>query len=412
MHNRILVIFIILAVAPFAWPVPSSAQVEVIPGNSLRGAALFREKGCVECHAFRGAGARVGPDLAQPNERTHTPMQLATALWNHGPRMWREQENRRIGATLNSTEAADLFAYFYSLSYFTAPGDAARGSRVFEEKACATCHEKTGEVLHRSAGSLSSRPSGPPVSSWTRVEDPLWWAERMWNHSGPVYSTLSQTGIGWPKFSTGDMVDLFAYLRALPEAASQSAIFQPGDPEQGRITFERRCESCHSFGSRTAERKIDLLKMPGPDLLTGYVAAMWNHATLMLSRAGSEFPILGPGEMSNLVAYLFAQRYFNEEGSPERGALVFESKNCVVCHELRRRQTGAPDLRLSTERYSPITISAAVWQHGRAMLKATERENLSWPEFKASEMSDLIAYLNSRLISRIADQARRIPKRR
>src|SRR5205814_10308644 len=100
-----------------------------------------------------------------------------------------EQENRRIGATLNSTEAADLFAYFYSLSYFTAPGEAARGSRVFEEKTCATCHEKTGEVLHPSARSLSSRPSGPPVSSWTRVEDPLWWAERMWNHSGPVYST-------------------------------------------------------------------------------------------------------------------------------------------------------------------------------------------------------------------------------
>src|SRR5439155_20875042 len=70
MHNRILVIFIILAVAPFAWPVLSSAQIEVIPGNSLRGAALFREKGCVECHAFRGAGARLGPDLAQPNERT------------------------------------------------------------------------------------------------------------------------------------------------------------------------------------------------------------------------------------------------------------------------------------------------------------------------------------------------------
>ena len=28
------------------------------------------------------------------------------------------------------------------------------------------------------------------------------------------------------------------------------------------------------------------------------------------------------------------------------------------------------------------------------------------------KMSDLIAYLNSRLISRIADQARRIPERR
>src|SRR5438552_8027532 len=238
MHNRILVIFIILAVAPFAWPVPSSAQVEVIPGNSLRGAALFREKGCVECHAFRGAGARVGPDLAQPNERTHTPMQLATALWNHGPRMWREQENRRLGATLNSAEAADLFAYFYSLSYFTAPGDAARGSRVFEEKACATCHEKTGEVLHPSARSLSSPPSGPPDSSCARVEDPLWWAQR----------------------------------------------------------------------------KIDLLKRPGPDLLTGYVAAMWNHAPLMHSRAGSEFPS-GPWRSGS----------FNRSGWPRSGDSLLKS---------------------------------------------------------------------------------------
>src|SRR5262245_14594321 len=99
MHHRLLVLFILLAVAPFRWPVLSSAQDEVIPGNALRGAALFREKGCVECHAFQGPVHELAPSLAQPNERTHTPMQLATALWNHGPMMWREQENRRIGAT-------------------------------------------------------------------------------------------------------------------------------------------------------------------------------------------------------------------------------------------------------------------------------------------------------------------------
>ena len=80
-----------------------------------------------------------------------------------------------------------------------------------------------------------------------------------------------------------------------------------------KIEEGNSCESCHSFGSRTTERKIDLLKRPGPDVLTGYVAAMWNHAPDMHRRAGSNFPIFGPGDMSNLVAYLFAQRYFDEE---------------------------------------------------------------------------------------------------
>jgi cytochrome c2 len=197
------------------------------------------------------------------------------------------------------------------------------------------------------------------------------------------------------------LLDLLAYLRSLPETRSAQAEFQPGDPEQGRIAFDRNCQSCHSFGGEDRS-KIDLLQKPGPMILTDYVAAMWNHAPLMQSRAGSQFPVLASGDMSNLVAYLFAQRYFEEQGNAERGRRVFENKNCVVCHERQSKQTGAPDLALSTERYSPITMSAAVWRHGPSMLRATERQGTPWPELKASEMADLIAFLNSRLVQRIA----------
>ena len=106
--------------------------------------------------------------------------------------------------------------------------------------------------------------------------------------------------------------------------------------------------------------------------------------------------------MGNLVAYLFAKRYFYEEGDAKKGSRVFQQKNCALCHEQRRKQTGAPELTLSTERFSPITMSAAMWQHGRAMLEATQREKVAWPELKPSEMLDLIAYLNSRLVTRMA----------
>jgi cytochrome c2 len=382
MHTKFMAAILVLALAPFAWPIPAPAQITIIPGSSVGGAALVRQKGCVACHDFDGAA------------RGRTPAQLAAALWNHSPEMWRAQKERNVRPTLNSMEAADLFAYFFSLSYSAAPGNAMKGQAVFETKNCAGCHD----------AAIGQRRSGPPISTWNKVNDPLAWAELMWNHSNKVYVELANTGVPFPQFSAEEMVDMLAYLRSVPESSSHGAGFQPGDPEKGRMTFERTCEECHSFGSNTAQPKIDLLKRPAPDLMAGYVVAMWNHAPLMHQRAGDSFPILGPGDMSNLVAYLFAQRYFYGEGDAARGAKVFQTKSCATCHEKQRRQTGAPDLTTAPERYSPITISAAVFRHGSAMLDTMQKNNVRWPQFTAGEMSDLIAYLNSRLVIRLAGE--------
>jgi len=219
----------------------------------------------------------------------------------------------------------------------------------------------------------------------------------MWNHSRIVAAEVSGNGLRWPEFSTEEMVDMLAYLRSVSRSPS-SPVFQPGDPELGRVTFENACESCHSFGNRTAKPKIDLLKRPAPQLLTGYVTAMWNHAPLMQQSAGQGFPILGPGDMANLVAYLFTQRYFDQEGNPGRGARVFESKGCASCHDRRQHETGAPDLTKSTERYSPVTVAASLFRHGPSMLETMRSRNEKWPQFTTAEMQDLIGFLNSRLV--------------
>ena len=392
-HNRIVLLFAVFAVASLAWPRHSAGQITIIPGSATHGADLFREKGCIQCHAFDGKGGDAAPDLSQKSLKASTPMLLAAALWNHGPTMWAAQRSRQIQPTLDSTETADLFAYFYSLSYFNVPGDAGRGRVVFEKNNCTRCH----------TGTVQKPGIGPSIATWNEVRDPIRWAERMWNHSGKMYEETVRAGIRWPNLSSQNVVDLIAYFRDMPEARSQSAAFQPGDPELGRLTFERRCESCHAFGNRTAERKIDLLKTPAPHTMTGYAAAMWNHAPLMHKRAGSDFPILVSGEMNDLVAYLFAQRYFYEEGDPALGAIVFKSKNCVLCHEQQRQQTGAPDLRLATERFSPITMSSGVWRHGPGMFEKMKQQNLEWPQLSGPEMSNLVAYLNSRLVQKNAN---------
>ena len=162
MHTKLVVLLIGFALVPFAWPL-APPQVKIIPGSSVRGAKLFREKACIECHSFNGTGGSTAPDLSQRQEQTKTPMLLASALWNHGPRMWQAQRARRIRPALDSMETADLFAYFYSLSYFTAPGKAAKGAQLFEEKGCAACHEIVPRALTR-----GRKSAGPPISTWMK----------------------------------------------------------------------------------------------------------------------------------------------------------------------------------------------------------------------------------------------------
>jgi cytochrome c2 len=214
-------------------------------------------------------------------------------------------------------------------------------------------------------------------------------------------SAIANRGLSWPRLTAQEIADLLTFLSASPGMQPQ-AEFTVGEAELGRVAFERSCESCHSFGLGAAVRPtVDLLAKSRPSSITGYIAAMWNHAPEMRRRGGS-IPKLNAGEMPDLVAYLFAQRYFFDRGDVDRGRRMYEEKKCATCHENRSRELGAPDLFQSSEVYSPITLTSAVWRHGRSMMDRIERQGSDWPVFQGSEMADLIAYLNSKLIIRVA----------
>jgi mono/diheme cytochrome c family protein len=110
--------------------------------------------------------------------------------------------------------------------------------------------------------------------------------------------------------------------------------------------------------------------------------------------------------MRHLVSYLFAQRYFSGAGDPAAGERVYTDEGCITCHERERAATGAPELFASPEVYSPITMTSSLWRHGPAMLEMLEDRGMVWPVLEGTEMSDLIAYLNSRLFVRIAGDGR------
>jgi mono/diheme cytochrome c family protein len=367
----------------------ASAQVNVLPGSASRGEQLLVVKGCLDCHAFDGSGGNRAPDLSRTLPHATSPGLVASAMWNHAPRMW-EMAGRQSKMELTTYETADLFAYMYSALYFAPASDSSRGKRVFEQN-CADCHtERPGAA-------------GRPVTAWESVNDPTAWAGRMWNHSSKMNEAMFARRRVWPVLSSQDLADLMLYLRSDPGLRTKSSTFGMGEPEKGLPVFERSCESCHSFGPGTG-KKIDLLERRAPRTVIGYIAAMWNHTPMMQARGVANFPELDPEEMPDLVAFLFSQSYFFERGDARRGRRVFESKNCTLCHDQRRKETGAPDLSHSAEWYSPITLTSAVWQHTPAMFQSARKEGVAWPQFRGSEMADLIAYLNSRVIVRMASQ--------
>ena len=84
MHTRFAALFLGFALVPFAWPLPSAAQITIIPGSAERGAVLVKSKGCLDCHSFDGSG------------QGRSPAQLAADVWNHSPEMWRAQRTKNV----------------------------------------------------------------------------------------------------------------------------------------------------------------------------------------------------------------------------------------------------------------------------------------------------------------------------
>ncbi|MFQ5898881.1 MAG: c-type cytochrome [Candidatus Methylomirabilia bacterium] len=104
------------------------------PGDAGRGQAVYREKRCGACHALRGVGEKVGPDLAE-EEKLDTPVEIITEMWNHAGHMEEKMLKENVAwPVLKGGEMADLISYLLSIRRGTAQpvgpeGSASQGNR-------------------------------------------------------------------------------------------------------------------------------------------------------------------------------------------------------------------------------------------------------------------------------------------
>jgi len=133
-------------------------------------------------------------------------MQVAGAMWNHGPGMWTRMSRRGVEVPkLSPEETSDLIGYLYFLQFIDPPGNPQRGLAVYREARCVTCHESV-------AGGKRAAPS--LTASGDRFNSSLEVVASMWNHGAQMEQLMAEVNVAWPTLKGTEMADLIAYLLA------------------------------------------------------------------------------------------------------------------------------------------------------------------------------------------------------
>lgn len=387
---RILVLSVGLALAAVA---VLRAQVRgsgayFVSGDVKAGMQAFFDKGCARCHAVLGEGGKAAPDLARAPAGHLSAAELVAAMWNHAPAMWEKMQAQHVVLPkFTESEMTNLFAFLYSVRALDEPGDAERGHKLLSEKRCLDCH---------AVGDQGGR-NGPELSKWASYRNPVSWVQAMWNHAQPMQASMAARGLAWPQFAGNDMADLMAYVRTLAPNPHSHVYLRHADSGAGRLLFQQKgCVACHAIRGAGGGRGPDLGTRALPRTLGQFAGLMWNHAPAMWASMKAQQvprPQFSNQEMADLIAYLFAERYFEASGNAERGRQRFEEKGCAACHG---GKGVGPNLAGWRGAGSPIPVATALWNHGPLMLEKMKQQRIPWPRFRPGEIVDLMEFLNRR----------------
>lgn len=157
----------------------------------------------MQCHAIRGKGGNLGPELGPDRELALSTAQFATLMWNHAPAMLQMgRENKVAPPVLEANEMTDLLAFLSSLRYFEPAGSAVNGKRIFAERGCASCHGDTAE----------GTAAGPRLKADKETYTVPSFTAALWHHGPRMIDRVEEMGMPWPKLEPRDIGDLVSFL--------------------------------------------------------------------------------------------------------------------------------------------------------------------------------------------------------
>jgi mono/diheme cytochrome c family protein len=212
---------------------------------------------------------------------------------------------------------------------------------------------------------------------------------------------MEKKGIRRPIFSGPDLTDLITYIESVSNASPAGPLYVlPGNAADGRDMFVKKgCVECHSIRGAGGGAAPDLARRGVSWDLAEFAAAMWNKAPAMMARMrsrGISVPQLNPGEMADLLAYLYSVRYFAESGNMNAGRHLLRTRGCLTCHSLNARGADkAGDLAERAAMASPAEVVAVLWNHVKYTETGDSLVAAAWPVIGAKEMADIAAFLQA-----------------
>lgn len=354
----------------------------------IEGSAVFRSKGCANCHGASGAGTASGPSLRQSPSLTTLP-RLVTAMWNHAPHMSEAMAAKHQPyPTLSYEETSQLVTYLYISGYADNHGDVRRGEQLFEQRKCSECHRQD-----------SPGERAPSLVAISDANDPLSWTQALWNHAPAMQHQMHASGMNWPKFQASDMRDLFAYVQHSRNAGDDPPDIS-GDPDRGWDLFQRKgCIKCHDIMSQSGIGANFSPERQLPPTFSEFGAAMLNHVPNMedaLESQKAQFPRFENHDVADIAVFLYSLHYLEPTGSLQVGKSVFAWRGCNQCHGNNGEGTASgPALRGRGHAYTAVRLATALWAHGGRMYQSTQKRDQLWPALQDSDIGHLLTFLNT-----------------
>lgn len=175
----------------------------------------------------------------------------------------------------------------------------------------------------------------------------------------------------------------------------------PGDAQHGALLMKSLgCVQCHSVAGEGGRGGPALDRTAGRGYSpTDMSAAMWNHAPAMWSAMEKRRmtpPVISQEQAADLFAYLYAARFFEPKGDVQRGRKAFAGKGCADCHNVASANAAGGRPVINWESVTDaMELARQMWNHAPAMREAALKSGKPVPRVSATEMNDIIVYLQS-----------------
>jgi cytochrome c2 len=370
-----------------AQPPLDDSGVDWSKASTDSGRALFGELRCVSCHAVKGRGGTMGPELTLVGDKVRRSWLFSYLKDPHRV----QPDTPMLQYRLSDDQLRDLAAFLLdeyrsSSTPESAPAayqDAravAAGRAVFERRGCPSCHQVPGI-------SQSSRLGPTLVGIGDRDPDELSYGSTPARHTVDNYialkvldpSALLQTSL-MPtfSFSPAEAAKIALALSSirkqdLPASyvsrVSPPAVFRPGG-SFGAVVDRYRCLSCHSVGGYGGDLSTVPFDRIGSQLQHDYVVGYLQNPGAVRVSVEARMPVFHMlPEEARVIADYFStvllddglERYDANVTAAEarRGGQLYRELGCSACHQIG--VTGGyvgPELSQTGRRLKPGWIAA------------------------------------------------------